>query len=85
MADGVDVAAEAVELGQGDLARRCIGGAVEPVARLAVGFGLLAMLLAGIGLYGVMSYAVTRRTKEIGLRVALGADRGNVVTMILAG
>jgi predicted permease len=53
------------------------------VARLATGFGILAMLLAGIGLYGVMNYAVTRRTREIGLRVALGAERGNVVTMIL--
>jgi ABC-type antimicrobial peptide transport system permease subunit len=53
------------------------------VARLATGFRILAMLLAGIGLYGVMNYAVARRTREIGLRVALGAERGAVVTMIL--
>jgi ABC-type antimicrobial peptide transport system permease subunit len=53
------------------------------VARLATGFGILAVLLAGIGLYGVMSYAVNRRTSEIGLRVALGAEGHNVMTMIL--
>jgi predicted permease len=53
------------------------------VTRLATGFGILAVLLAGIGLYGVMTYAVSRRTGEIGLRVALGAERGNLMAMIL--
>src|SRR6266705_1107459 len=53
------------------------------VARLATGFGALALLLAGIGLYGVLTYAVTRRMNEIGLRVALGAQQQDVVRMVL--
>jgi len=53
------------------------------VTKLATGFGVLSLLLSAIGLYGVMMYAITRRTAEIGLRMALGARRADMIRMVL--
>jgi predicted permease len=55
------------------------------VARLTSLFGILAVILASVGLYGVMSYFVARRTGEIGIRMALGAERSTVMAMVMRG
>jgi putative ABC transport system permease protein len=52
-------------------------------ARLAAAFGCVALLLTAIGLYGVLSYGITRRTSELAIRIALGARPGRVVSMIM--
>jgi len=53
------------------------------IARLAAALGTLALVLAMVGLHGVLSHVVARRTREIGIRLAVGADRGRIVTLVL--
>jgi predicted permease len=71
-----DVKSEVEEINQATLQERLF-------AQLSGFFGLLALGLAAIGLYGMISYAVSRRTSEIGIRIALGAEKARIVQMVL--
>ena len=58
-------------------------GSQKLIARLLQGFAALALMIASVGLYGLLSFAVAQRTREIGLRIALGAPQANILSLIL--
>ena len=68
-----------------ELARQSSIGTERLASALLSGFGALALLLAFVGVYGVMAFLTRQRDRELGLRLAIGASRGNVLTLVMRG